>query len=129
MNPLSKETSATSMTPEEEKYQLLETQMAPYMAVLAAATETILDKEVSSYPIFVAHRAANINVGLELVKGEEGSGQWSINASTLEEFAAKQLIQSSRVDHFREIFKSPKEFHCLFVVDEFGATFVFIPRN
>ncbi|MEM1318710.1 MAG: hypothetical protein AAGG75_00570 [Bacteroidota bacterium] len=117
------------MTVEEEKFKLLESQMAPYVSLLAKASDTILDKEVSSYPIFVAYRNTSVNIGLELLSAAPNSGDWSFNASTLEEFAAKQLIQPARVDHFREIFKSPSEHLCLFVVDEFGATFVFIPRR
>ena len=38
------------------KYIQLEEEMEDYKAILAKATESIMDQDISKYPIFVAHQ-------------------------------------------------------------------------
>jgi len=117
------------MSNDQEKYFKFREELKGLTKIMGMASDTVLDQEISSYPIFVVHQKETIGVGIELVRREERKGKWSVNLSTLEEFVAKQLIESARVDHFRQVFKKPTEHLCLFAIDEIGATFVFIPRN
>lgn len=110
------------------KLTQLETEIAPYKSILSKASDTILDQEVSSYPIFVVHQQT-IEIGISIVDGESKLGKWSVNASTLEEFVAKQLIQTEKVDEFKKIYKVPENNLCLFILSDLGATFVFTPRD
>ncbi|MEL7121062.1 MAG: hypothetical protein AAFO07_16535 [Bacteroidota bacterium] len=98
-----------------------------HIPVMRKASDTILDQEVSSYPIFVIHQAENVELGVPLVARDPAQlKEWSINASTLEEMAAKKVVDMARVDRFRQIFKDPKNYYCLFILSENGANFLFL---
>ena len=107
-------------------FEELAKKLAPYNLVMGNAADTILDQEVSSYPIFIIPEEP-IPLGIPIVENTE-EDPLRIHASTLEELATKQVIEMSKVDHFREIYKDPAEFLCLFVVSDEQASFVFIPR-
>lgn len=109
-------------------YAELEQDIKPYASLLNQAADAILDQDVSSYPIFVFSQDI-IDMGLPIVEQKEGVHKWGINASTLEELVTKNIIATNRVDNFREVYKNPKEFLCLFVLNNLGATFVFLPRT
>ena len=109
-------------------YSELEEDIKPYQALLNQAADAILDQDVSSYPIFVFSQNP-IDMGLPLVEAAAGKHKWGIHASTLEELVTKNIIAMNRVDNFREVYKNPKEFLCLFVLNKLGATFVFLPRK
>ncbi len=115
------------MKPKTE-YKQLEQEMQAYKPVMAKAAETILDQEVSSYPIFIVHRQ-EVNIGVPLVQAEGEEAPWSVNASTLEELATKKVIPMVKVDDFREVYKDPREYFCLFVIKDSGAEFIFLPRE
>lgn len=111
----------------EEKTRQLAKELYPYNGLLSTTSDAILDQDVSRYPIFVLHREG-INAGIPL-DTDHIVGQWLVNASSLEEFVTKQLIDPSKLDAFKKVYKDPKRFTCLFVVDVETATFVFIPRK
>ena len=111
----------------DSTYQNLEKALQGYKPMLAKAADAILEQDVSSYPIFVLHRQG-ISIGMEL-QTEDLEGQWLVNASSLEEFVSKNLIESDRVNDFKVIYKDPEEFLCLFVIEAGAANFVFIPRG
>jgi hypothetical protein len=52
---------------------------------------------------------------------------WSIQASTLEEFVEKGIILSQKKEHFLRCYKDPQKFMCIFVVVPEGANFAFVP--
>ena len=102
----------------------LEESLMMYSKMLRQAAETILDQDVSNYPIFVVHQG-DIDIGLPLVTHGQLPDGWMINASILEEFAAKQLIGAEKINDFRELYRSHKNDLCLFVLDKGEAKFVF----
>jgi len=105
-------------------YQL-EADIKPYKEMLRKATMAVLDENVSKYPIVVAARES-IELGIPLVQND--APHVNLNVSTLEEFATKGIIEAARIDRFREVFKDPEAFLCLFLIAPPSATFVFIPR-
>ncbi|MDC3253290.1 MAG: hypothetical protein P8M17_12590 [Saprospiraceae bacterium] len=111
----------------ERNYEKLENIISPYKAVLGKAVDTVLVQEISKYPIFVLHKEP-LELGISLKNEINTPNEWLVNLSTLEEFSTKQVIEASRVNRFTKIYKNPSEFLCLFVLDEFGANFVFLPR-
>lgn len=111
----------------EQQYKTLEKELQQYLPILSKASDAILDQDVSDYPIFVLHREG-VDIGIP-IQSEGSAKGWMINASTLEEFVTKQLIQTERIDNFKEAYKDSSLFVCLFVVENGGATFVFLPRN
>ena len=111
----------------EKKYEDLEKQITPFKDILSKASDAVLEQEVSSYPIFVLSKQ-EIELGLNLKSEIDTPEDWIVNISTLEEFAAKQVIETSRINRFKKVYKDATKFLCLFVIDEVGATFVFLPR-
>src|SRR5690606_3906082 len=78
------------------------------------------------YPIFVAHQH-EVSLGEPILIKEELGTNWSIHASSLEEFLERGVIQESKKKHFERQYKSAHEFMCLFVVVPEGANFVYYP--
>ncbi|MFK7809669.1 MAG: hypothetical protein AB8F74_17825 [Saprospiraceae bacterium] len=116
------------MQEQEQQYQKLKQELEPFMKLMGKASDTIVTEDVSSYPIFVLHKE-EIELGISLKEHEGLSMDWGINASTLEEFVAKQIIQNEKVEDFKKIYKPADQQLCLFVVSKDGATFVFLPRS
>lgn len=109
------------------EYEALAKKLAPYNVIMCNAADTILNEEISSYPIFIIP-PQGIALGIPLLEtGEDKAIR--IYASTLEELATKNVIEMERVNNFRKVYKDPGEFLCLFVIGEQDASFVFIPRQ
>ena len=103
-------------------------EVRPYLPMLREASRTIIDQEVSSHPIFIFY-TEDIAIGIELANFEQVNGNWSVNASTLEEFVVKNLIQTDKLEAFKETFKDPEKYFCLFVVEpDQSAQFIFVPH-
>lgn len=81
---------------------------------------------ITSYPIFIAHQH-ELNMGELIIDRTEVGTQWSIHASTLEEFIEKKLVLEDKVEHFKKNYKDLHSFMCIFVVVPEGANFVFYP--
>lgn len=105
----------------------LEAELKPYKKIMSEASDIIMDKEVSKYPIMVLHQQ-EVEIGIPILKKSEQI-KWSIHASTLEEFVSKQIIFEEKVQDFIVHFKDPEEFLCLFVLSELGAQYIFLPRE
>jgi hypothetical protein len=104
-------------------------EVRPYLKMLREASRTIIDQDVSLHPIFVFH-TDDLELGVEVANADNVSGNWSVNASTLEEFVAKRLIEDAKIDTFKETFKDPEEYFCLFVVAaDQSAQFIFVPQE
>ena len=108
------------------KYLQLEKELSPYKNMMKEVTQSILDQEITKYPIFVVHQH-DLEIGVTLTD-ESYPGVWKIQASSLEEFVSKQLIEENKIDSFRTIYKNPNKFFCLFVISELGAKFIFLPQ-
>lgn len=109
-------------------YKLLGAELAPYLQMLGEAADTVRDKEVSDFPIFVVHQH-EVAVGIPLVKHDEVKTNWSVNASSLEEFVSKRLIQEDKMGDFQRVYKDPEVYLCMFVLSELGANFIWLPRK
>ena len=109
------------------KFRQLERELKPYLPIMEKASDTIMQKDISKYPILVVHQQ-EIELGIPVVVKDKSKGNWSIHASTLEEFATKQVIAAEKIEDFQGIYKNPKQDLCLFVISELGAKFIFVPR-
>lgn len=110
-------------------FSQLEQSLTRFKSLMGKAADTILDQEVSSYPIFVVHQK-ELELGIPLISIDPSQNiEWSINASTLEELATKKIIEMAKVPDFKSIYKDPQSFLCLFVLMDSGATFAFLPRS
>jgi len=110
------------------QYMQLQLELQPYLEIMTKAADTIMVKDVSKYPILVVHQQ-QIELGVPVVVREVKSNKWSVQASTLEEFAMRQVISAEKIEDFQGVYKDPNEFLCLFLFSELGANFIFIPRS
>lgn len=86
----------------------------------------IMAEGLSQYPIFVAHQH-KVSLGEIILDRNELGTQWTIQASTLEEFIEKGVILKEKKELFIKNYKKPEDHMCLFVVVPEGANFVFYP--
>lgn len=115
------------METKEAQLNSIKESLQPYKKVMLEASDIIVDQGVTIYPIFVITKK-NIPIGIPLVTEPIDKAGWLINASSLEEFSTKQLIDAEKVDGFRKIYGDQKKRICLFIIADFGATFVFLPQ-
>jgi len=88
----------------------------------------LLAEDYTRYPIFIAHQH-EVKVGEIILDKEELGTEWTIQASSLEEFLEVGIIKEDKKDAFVKKFKKPEDFMCLFVIVPEGANFVFYPYN
>lgn len=94
---------------------------------LREASEAIRDRELSRHPIFVFAREP-VALGTMLVAPRERNLMWFVNASTVEEFVQRGLVEAGAGEEsFRAAYKDADEYACLFIVDPEFMEFVFLP--
>jgi hypothetical protein len=86
----------------------------------------IMVEGLSSYPIFIAHQH-ELDLGELILDRFDLNTEWSIHASTLEEFVEKGVIKEILKERFISSYKKPHDFMCVFVVVPEGANFVYVP--
>lgn len=86
----------------------------------------IMVEGLSKYPIFIAHQH-EVKLGEVIFDRHEMNTDWTIQASTLEEFTERGVIKKELKERFTDTYKNPDKFMCVFVVVPEGANFVFFP--
>lgn len=97
-----------------------------YKDVIKEVAIEIMVEGLSAHPIFIAHQH-EVSIGEVILNKDELGTDWTIQASTLEEFVNKGIIQEAKKENFISNYKEADEFACLFVVVPEGANFVFYP--
>ena len=106
----------------------LQTDIAAHKSLLSQAARTVVDQDVSNYPIFFAYDAEVNAPGLPVTQVATTRGTtWTINLTTLEELATKQIIAQDKIDPFRKVYKQSEGQLCFLIVDTEGARFGFVP--
>jgi hypothetical protein len=105
----------------------LEQNMAIYKESVREIAQEIISGKVSGYPVFIASREP-VNLGRMIIDKEELALDWSIFASTLEEFVRRQIIPKNNLETFKSHYKNPEDYICLFtILDDTSAGFIYIP--
>lgn len=86
----------------------------------------IMMEGLSNYPIFIAHQH-EIKLGEVILDRHDLNTEWSIHASTLEEFIERGVIKEMLKDRFLSSYKNPHDYMCMFVIVPEGANFVYYP--
>ncbi len=94
-------------------------------SIREVATE-IRVEGISEFPIFIAHQH-ELALGELILDRHDLNTNWSIHASTLEEFVERGVIKKELKQRFIDTYKDPDKFICVFVVTPEGANFVFVP--
>ncbi|QKJ32350.1 hypothetical protein HQ865_22170 [Mucilaginibacter mali] len=97
-----------------------------YSESLREVALEIMMEGISKYPIFAAHQH-ELSLGELLLDKEELNTEWSIHASTLEEFEERGIIKPILRQRFIDNYKNPHDFMCVFAIVPEGANFVFFP--
>ena len=112
--------------PQESPLVLLKKDLNIYKDTLKQVSLDIILEGLSEQPIFIAHQH-EVSIGEIILDRKELGTEWTIQASTLEEFLSRGIIKEDKKDVFLYSYKNPEEFACIFVVVPEGANFVFIP--
>ena len=111
-----------------EPFLRLEQELGKFRKLMSQAADVIREKDVSDYPIFVAHQQ-EMEIGMPIFEAAKQGGLWNIHASTLEEFVSRQIIFEEKVEEFKTNYKDPETTVCVFILSELGAQFAFLPRK
>lgn len=111
----------------EEVIKSIDMDITSYEDYLKEVAELMLNNKVSKYPIFVLHQEQAVQLGSPIIDAFRSKTKWSVNASHLEEFVNKKILQAEKVDGFRTNYKNPAENLCIFVFDPQNAGFIFRP--
>ena|ERR1700744_6485974 len=94
-------------------------------SIREVSTEIMIEG-LSNYPIFIAHQH-EISLGELILDRHDLNTEWSVHASTLEEFTEKGVIKEILRERFISSYKNPNEYMCVFVVVPEGANFIYFP--
>jgi len=137
MNPINHGSDKHNMEPEEllndnngkdkeSPLLSLEIDLKLFNESIREVAVEIMVEGLSRYPIFVAHQH-EVALGEMILDKDDINSDWSINASTLEEFMERGIIKKELKQRFIDTYKKPEDFMCVFVIVPEGANFVFFP--
>lgn len=95
---------------------------------LQMVSATILDDNISNFPIFVICKtplALGENISDRL--SEDDRDGFQIIASTAEELIKARIIEAEKAKMFVASYKSPRQFACVLMVSDLGSGFVYFP--
>lgn len=104
----------------------LEIDLRLYSESIREVAVEIMVEGLSAYPIFVAHQH-EVALGELILDKTDLNTEWSIHASTLEEFVEKGIIKPILQQRFIDNYKNAHEYMCVFAIVPEGANFVFFP--
>lgn len=90
------------------------------------ASYQIRKRGFSEYPVFIIAKT-EIPIGQLLFKKDEINTIWNYYVTYVDEFVERKIIEKDKLDLFKDAYKNPEEFCCLFVIDEDFTNFVYIP--
>lgn len=104
----------------------LEKDLDLYAASIREVAIDIMFEGISTHPIFIAHQH-DVSIGEVILNRDELNTNWTIQASTLEEFVEKGIINPEKKVLFLRSYKKPEDFMCVFVIVPEGANFIYYP--
>ena len=97
-----------------------------YSDSIKEVSQDIVGNNISKYPIFIAHMG-KLGIGELILDKEELNTNWSIQASTMEEFKKLGIIGEEKVEDFIRSYKDPSQEMCVFLFTQEGASFIYFP--
>jgi hypothetical protein len=93
---------------------------------LKEASYQLRSRKITEYPIFVVSKM-NTEIGQLFINKHEENINWNINASLIDEFLQRGLVDNDKEEDFKRVYRNPDEFCCLFVLDYDFTRFIFLP--
>lgn len=113
-------------THKEEVIREFQNQYGRFKPMLGEAQKVILDSAVSEFPVFVFSKTLP-ELGVQLYESLDPKQDWYVHATSLEELVAKNVVDSSRIEDFKEVYKDPSSYFCILLLDGTVAQFAFPP--
>ena len=104
----------------------LEKDLSFYADSIKEVAIEVMVEGISSSPIFIAHQH-EVSIGEIILNKADLNTDWTIQASTLEEFIQKGIIHPDKKEQFLKNYKKPENFMCVFVIVPEGANFIYYP--
>ncbi len=93
---------------------------------LKEASYQIRKRQFSAYPIFILSQE-DVEAGQTFFLKSDFGTLYHYKASFLEEFLEREIIGKESESLFKENFKDPEEYCCLFIIDQNFAGFAYLP--
>jgi hypothetical protein len=93
---------------------------------LREASYQIRKRGFADHPIFVSS-TETAEIGILLLGANDLTNRWNYRASYLTEFIERKLVGPESVELFKENYKDPDEYCCLFVIHGDFAGFIYVP--
>ncbi|MEM7573872.1 MAG: hypothetical protein AAF433_13280 [Bacteroidota bacterium] len=116
---------------ESTEWLQLQRDIKAYLPALSKAADTVVEQEVSNYPVFLAYPGDDLSTALGIAVLEAPTTRgvtWSVHVTTLEELVARQIVASEKVDNFRRVYKTTPNSICFLIWAEGESRFAFLPR-
>lgn len=97
-----------------------------FKQMLTEAQTIILNSDVSDFPVFVFSKIQP-EIGVGIYASRDTEKDWNVHASSLEELVAKNVIADTKIEEFKDVYKDPKEYFCILLMNEGDAQFAFPP--
>lgn len=111
-----------------ESLQILHKDFTICKKFLQTVSLALRKDDVSKYPIFLALREDyDLDIGVPIIRNEEIGTYYSFNASHLEDFVNKGIVQEDKAEAFIANYKDADKFCCLFISEPDATSFAFIP--
>lgn len=115
-------------THKEEVIRDFQSQYGRFKPMLGDAQKVILDSAVSEFPVFAFSKTLP-ELGVQLYESRDLERDWYVHATSLEELVAKNVVDSSRIEEFKEVYKDPASYFCILLMDGSTAQFAFPKIN
>ncbi|AGA76470.1 hypothetical protein [Echinicola vietnamensis] len=93
---------------------------------LKEASYQVRSRKFSDFPIFPVCKSDQ-PIGQLLIGNTDLKVDWNYYITYLDEFIQRKLIDNEGIEGFKNAYKNPDEYCCLFVVDQDFTNFVYIP--
>jgi len=117
------------MTLDEEIYKSLHDDLEICRDYIRQIALGMIKGNVSKYPIFIATRETDFDLGLPIISRSDFDISWNFSASHLEDFVNKGIVGKNKIEEFKKTYKEPEQYMCVFVAEEGATSFVFMPYD
>ena len=111
---------------QESSLRYLQQYVIDHGVILGRMVDAVVDKGVSDFPILV-FSDSDVEIGLD-ISDPDSTKPLFLRISTLEEFSTKGMVAEDKIDGFKQAYKSPELFYCIFAIKDNQGNFIFAPR-
>jgi len=108
----------------------VESDLRYYADYLRGLSRELLDTGISKYPVFVAyHEHMPTPMGRPVLIHQHLDTHWSVNLTVMEDFVSREIVTRAAFPEFRNSWKDPEFFMCVFVYTPSKCVFLYMPYD